>query len=92
MRRLDSIVFTANQYYMQILMITGPSPDKYTDYYVHREIPELLAAVAVKTAKLVLTGFYSHLIVACGINVHFPGNRLTILPLMSPSQAHIRWR
>ena len=42
MRRLDSIVFTANQYYMQILMITGPSPDKYTDYYVHREIPELL--------------------------------------------------
>ena len=23
-------------------MITGPSPDKYTDYYVHREIPELL--------------------------------------------------
>ncbi|MCM1024121.1 MAG: extracellular solute-binding protein [Prevotella sp.] len=42
MRRLDSIVYTANQYYMQILMITGPSPDKYTDYYVHREIPELL--------------------------------------------------
>lgn len=42
MRRLDSIVYTANQYYMQILMITGPSPDKYTDYYVHKEIPELL--------------------------------------------------
>ena len=41
MRYLDNIVYTANQYYMQILMITGPSPDKYTDYYVHREIPEL---------------------------------------------------
>ena len=41
MRRLDGIVYTANQYYMQILMITGPSPDKYTDYYVHKEIPEL---------------------------------------------------
>ncbi len=42
MRRLDSIVYTANQYYMQILMITGPTPDKYTDYYVHKEIPELV--------------------------------------------------
>ena len=42
MRKLDSIVFEANQYYMQILMITGPSPDKYTDYFVHRQIPELL--------------------------------------------------
>lgn len=42
MRRLDNIVYVANQYYMQILMITGPSPDKYTDYYVHKEIPELL--------------------------------------------------
>ncbi len=42
MRRLDSIVYTANQYYMQILMITGPTPDKYTDYYIHKEIPELV--------------------------------------------------
>lgn len=42
MRRLDSVVYTANQYYMQILMITGPTPDKYTDYYVHKEIPELV--------------------------------------------------
>ena len=42
MRKLDNIVYEANQYYMQILMITGPSPDKYTDYFVHRQIPELL--------------------------------------------------
>ncbi len=42
MRKLDGIVYEANQYYMQILMITGPSPDKYTDYNVHKEIPELL--------------------------------------------------
>lgn len=41
MRRLDEIVYTANQYYMQILMITGPTPDKYTDYYIHKEIPEI---------------------------------------------------
>ncbi|MGN0642679.1 MAG: extracellular solute-binding protein [Huintestinicola sp.] len=43
MRRLDDIVYEANQYYMQILMITGPNPDKYTDYYVHKEIPTLVA-------------------------------------------------
>ncbi len=44
MRKLDDIVYEANQLYMQILMITGPTPDKYTDYYVHRELPELLPA------------------------------------------------
>ena len=42
MQRLDDIVYEANQYYMQILMITGPQPDKYTDYYVQKEIPELI--------------------------------------------------
>lgn len=47
MRKLDGIVYTANQYYMQILMITGPSPDKYTDYYVHKEIPELVETFTI---------------------------------------------
>ncbi|MCM1524262.1 MAG: extracellular solute-binding protein [Ruminococcus sp.] len=42
MRRLDAVVYEANQYYRQIMMITGPNPDKYTDYYVHKEIPELI--------------------------------------------------
>lgn len=42
MRRLDKVVTEVNNYYLKILMITGPSPDKYTDYYVHKEIPELL--------------------------------------------------
>lgn len=52
MRYLDNIVYTANQYYMQILMITGPSPDKYTDYYVHREIPELTTVFEDMAAQL----------------------------------------
>ena len=52
MRSLDNIVYTANQYYMQILMITGPSPDKYTDYYVHREIPELVSVFENLAAQL----------------------------------------
>lgn len=52
MQRLDEIVYEANQYYMQILMITGPSPDKYTDYYVHKEIPDLLEACARLSVEL----------------------------------------
>lgn len=41
---LDGIVEEANDFYLKILMITGPRPDRYTDYYVHKEIPELIPA------------------------------------------------
>ena len=43
MRVLDSAVFDINTYYRKILMITSPNPDKYTDYYVHEQIPDLLS-------------------------------------------------
>ena len=42
MRRLNSIVSDINEYYRRILMITGPAPDKFTDYNVDRSIPELV--------------------------------------------------
>lgn len=42
MRVLDQAVLDINTYYRKILMITGPSPDQYTDYYVHERIPDLL--------------------------------------------------
>lgn len=42
MRVLDAAVLDINTYYRKILMITGPSPDKYTDYFVHEKIPELV--------------------------------------------------
>ena len=42
MRRLDPVIADLNTYYRRILMITGPAPDKYTDYYVHERIPELV--------------------------------------------------
>lgn len=41
-RKLENIVSELNTYYRKILMITGPAPDKYTDYYVHEKIPELM--------------------------------------------------
>lgn len=43
MRQLDDIVLKVNTYYRKILMITSPNPDKYTDYYVHTKIPDLVS-------------------------------------------------
>lgn len=42
LRKLDSVIDSLNEYYRKILMITGSSPDRYTDYYVHEKIPELI--------------------------------------------------
>ena len=42
LRRFEGIIKELNTYYRKVLMITGPSPDKYTDYYVHEKIPELV--------------------------------------------------
>lgn len=42
MQRLEEIIYSLNYYYRRILMITGPNPDPYNDYYVDREIPELI--------------------------------------------------
>ena len=42
LRKLDDVVTDLNNYYRKVLMITGPSPDQYTDYYVHEKIPELV--------------------------------------------------
>lgn len=40
--QLDDTVSELNDCYRNILMITGTSPDRYTDYYVHEKIPDLL--------------------------------------------------
>lgn len=42
LRRLEADVKELNICYRRVLMITGPSPDKYTDYYVHEKIPGLV--------------------------------------------------
>ncbi|MDE5946101.1 MAG: extracellular solute-binding protein [Oscillospiraceae bacterium] len=41
--QLDDVLVSVNDYYRKILMITGTNPDKYTDYYVHEKIPELIS-------------------------------------------------
>ena len=52
MRRLDEVVSEVNDYYLKIRMITGPNPDRYTDYYVHKEIPELIGDFTRLSAEL----------------------------------------
>lgn len=52
MRKLDETVSELNTYYRQILMITGPNPDKYTDYYVHEKIPGLVDDLDNTSARL----------------------------------------
>ena len=42
MRKLDKAVSELNTCYRNVLMLTGPAPDKYTDYYVHEKIPGLV--------------------------------------------------
>lgn len=42
MERLDDVIYNINYYYRRILMITGPSPDEYNDYFLDDQIPELI--------------------------------------------------
>lgn len=44
MQRLDDLVLELNQYYRRILMITGPDPDEYKDYFVEKKIPGIQKA------------------------------------------------
>lgn len=41
MRKLEDYISSINKYYREILMITGPDPDEYNDYYIMDQIPEL---------------------------------------------------
>ena len=52
LRRLGSAVADLNVYYRKVLMITGPAPDKYTDYYVHEKIPGLVDRLGELSAEL----------------------------------------
>ena len=52
LRRLESAVKELNVWYRKVLMITGPAPDKYTDYYVHEKIPDLVERFGAISAEL----------------------------------------
>jgi ABC-type glycerol-3-phosphate transport system substrate-binding protein len=52
MQRLDEVVYSLNNYYRRILMITGPSPDIYNDYFLDRQIPDMLPTFRSAAALL----------------------------------------
>ena len=52
LRKADDAINELNSYYRRILMITGPSPDKYTDYYVHEKIEGLTQGFQRISTKL----------------------------------------
>ena len=39
---LEGNLFEINELYRKIIMITGPEPDPYTDYFLEKDIPNLL--------------------------------------------------
>lgn len=45
-RGLDDVIRELNELYRQIIMITSTTPDKYQDYYLDRDIPNLLERFA----------------------------------------------
>ncbi len=51
-RGLDDVVRDLNELYRQIIMITSTSPDKYRDYYLERDIPNLLERLSACSAEL----------------------------------------
>ena len=52
MRDLQETIYTLNYMYRKILMITGPDPDQYRDYYLDREIPEFVDAFQLAVDSL----------------------------------------
>jgi ABC-type glycerol-3-phosphate transport system substrate-binding protein len=52
MQRLDEVVYSLNNYYRRILMITGPSPDIYNDYFLDKQIPDMLPTFKSAAAQL----------------------------------------
>lgn len=43
MRVVNDIIFNLNTIYRQIMMIVGPSPDIFMDYYIDQQIPDLIS-------------------------------------------------
>ena len=52
MQRLDEVIYNLNYYYRRILMITGPSPDEFNDYFLDDQIPELLSVFSNTVSAL----------------------------------------
>ena len=52
LREVDESLVRMNEYYRQILMITGPEPDAYTDYGFTKLIPDVLRGMRLEAENL----------------------------------------
>lgn len=52
LREVEDSVYTLNQIYRQILMITGPNPDPFRDYELDMELPETMELLKQELARL----------------------------------------
>ncbi len=50
--RVDTVVYELNQYYREILMITGSTPDAYRDYNFPKLIPDTLKGLEKNSAEI----------------------------------------
>ena len=64
--QVNECVSELNNIYMQILMITGPSPDTVRDYQFHKQIPDTLKAL--KQQGELLNDLYSQYVEKTGQN------------------------
>lgn len=52
LRRTQAVVDSLNNDYRKILMITGPSPEKYRQYYFEQRIPDVIEDFKVQSEEL----------------------------------------
>ena len=51
-RRLNGLVLEINEYYRKVLMVTGPNPDKYTDYSITAQVQDIVERFTALSAEL----------------------------------------
>ncbi len=52
LREVDESMITINNYYLKIMMITGPSPDIYRDYGFTTLIPDVMTGLVAESERL----------------------------------------
>jgi len=52
LEELEDSTFRLNQIYRKILVLTGATPDKYRDYDIHKNYPEVIRAMDLEAKRL----------------------------------------
>ena len=52
LEELEDSIYRANQIYRKILVYTGANPDRYRDYYIEANYPEVMEAMELESKRL----------------------------------------